>query len=1133
MSTDDIMNSYESVSQAETVSYKDWYFTNGSIIVKRECRDVRFLIKLLESTSPSTHKWSMVPNYYNTKVLPFLPYADYITLSGANPNVFRFTNIRNVTMSKAVKVGDYMVWPEISATYVGWALYLYLNTGYKLKPLIPLCHHERFGSVNLLTDSDQNLDVSCKILQEDKILFTNTDHNPTTEVFRLVMAEQNGEQLRAVFGKEYVYSNSRIWLEFLVNNERVDKCEFVNEFHFVCDTIDLRKLRWLGDRVAISRIETPAAVDVVKSVDRLSPCSVFEVELESTIQNCLKTMEELMTTKCPATLDFDGDVLKFYLKHSDYSTFYILLISVWQYCESVINMHNQYTIEDILFYVKRMCEGVGGGHTLFIDNLMYFSSKNTAKNFMSSLYFFVNPEQGIEEFFDAISSYYVLHLCIYQKTEKWIVTNCTVAIADVDINIKSVGFFKKIKVGKFDYIFNGHTYENYKNRKEHSLASIYERCPEVTVPSLLFNKTLNFYMTQEGLFDVCRKEYKQPCPFIVMSTLKKNYISKNQSYLDKKLFNKLYNSIDRDLTLLKVYHARKFLDDFRVVKQNLADCVLLGDKMNEVRFDLEYRWREMVNWLLEYKASDLLILAMRMRDSLSQPINNILSLPVNVDVMGLQVAIVCHLLWPKSKTDTFFWSLLCTTYQDFEDWLEGYDYSGLLSEDVFKNKKKITEGMHRHLYKIRFEDAESIENLKLIVQNAGAPDDKRYEVRRIVKNIGADYKKYEKIPTEYNVWSDLLIEHRRNENMYVWLTRFYLRMFLNDYQGSDLNMLMSVVEGFSYFRVFTNFHTNNSKALINFCASLAIPVDNEKMCIVLSSKPNCGKSSLWELLSKIILVYKQDKEEYRHNKNEKDEKVKMYECQLYVMNEAQRFSKAFLKSIVDSTRIDSARCNYGVMENFNITFKALVCNNEDDKIFVTDGYDKACSNRIGQMYFDHHFDPELRRFGGSVYENHVKKRYCEMRDINTKLIPSVKEFLANVLKHNCHPDDGQLYYKSILQNDNSYKHNKKCLYVYNNRLEALLYVMDVKECKNAIEFTEESLLDRIKCAEKYVTQMVHYSRRNGVCLDSLCADFKRKYNNPRFYNAEAKTYSNLSIAPDEKRFRQYSPRFKANVDDCL
>lgn len=96
-------------------------------------------------------------------------------------------------------------------------------------------------------------------------------------------------------------------------------------------------------------------------------------------------------------------------------------------------------------------------------------------------------------------------------------------------------------------------------------------------------------------------------------------------------------------------------------------------------------------------------------------------------------------------------------------------------------------------------------------------------------------------------------------------------MFLNDYSG-NIKELINVVKGFSYFRVFTNFHSNNSKALINFCASLAIPIDNEKMCIVLSSKPNCGKSSLWELLSTMILVYKQDKEHYNHNKSDKDEK---------------------------------------------------------------------------------------------------------------------------------------------------------------------------------------------------------------------------------------------------------------------
>nr|AGS18835.1 helicase-1 [Pieris rapae granulovirus] len=1133
MSIVDILNSYENVLEKKMVSHKYWYFTNGDKIVKRECKDILFLLKLFESTSKTVvHDWTMIPNYYNTKVVPFVPYDDYINLNKNNADLFNFIGLRKNIISEPKHIGDYMVWPGMSANFLGWTLYLYLNENYKLPASIPLYNHKKLGAFNLLTNEDNNLDISCKIIRNNELLFTNTDKTPSIAVFSLQTFDE--EPIDVIFGKEYVFvSNTKMWFDYLINNNAAKQCDFAPEYDFICKTILLDELRWLNNTVPLQSLQIEQTTNLDNKMnDILSPCSTFEVEFTKTIDECLTEINDKMLEKSSPSLNI-VDILPFYMKNNEYSTFYILLISVWQYCEYTIKMHGQYTIEDILYFVKTLCVKVGGDDKLFMDNLIYFSTKNMAKNFMNSLQFFVTPDQGIAEYFDAVSAYFALHLAIFYKINTWSITPSTIKSADVDINVVSMGFYKKIKVNKFDYIFTGSIYENYKNKKDNFLAYYYRTCPETTVSELLFNKTLNFYMTQEGLFDVCKKIYKEPCPFIVMSTLKKNFISKNQTYIEKPIFHRLFATIDKDLLLFKLYHARKFLDDYYTIINNIIDCHTIGSSMNEVCQELKIKWREMINWVLESKATDILIIMIKLKNNLNQPITNIVSLPVTVDLFGLQVAIVCHLIWPNSKIDHYFWALLSPSFQDFEDWLDDYDFGDLVSNDVFNNKKKITEGMHRLLNRIEYDEKDIFEQVKTVIYQAGSPDKKKYEYSRVVKNIGMYYKKFDKVLKEYNVWSDILIEHRNNESMYTWLTRFYIRMFLNDYSG-NIKELINVVKGFSYFRVFTNFHSNNSKALINFCASLAIPIDNEKMCIVLSSKPNCGKSSLWELLSTMILVYKQDKEHYNHNKSDKDEKVKLYESQLYVMNEAQLFSKAYLKSIVDSTKIDSARCNYGVMEKFNSTFKSLICNNDDDKIFVTDGYDKACSNRLGQMYFDHEFDPEIKSFCGSVYEHHLKKRYCEERDIINTLKNSVQSFLANVLMYNCNPNDGQLYYKSILQGDNSYKYNKKCLYIYNTRIEALMYVLNVKECKNAQEFSEEKLLDAIKCAEKYVTQMLNFRKRKNITAEMLCSDFKQKYNSSsRFYNADTKMYSNLQISLDEKFFKQYSPKFKSNVDETV
>nr|AIU36873.1 ORF90 helicase [Cydia pomonella granulovirus] len=1126
MSVDDIMMSYESVDRVERVSCKYWYFTNGNKKVRHQCRNVEFFIKLMTSVARRAHEWCMVPNYYNSKVVPFMPYDDYQRLNATHPHVFKFVDAFNNTISNTKRCGDYIVWPEMSANFLGWVVYLHLNCQYQLPLEIPLIHHTRLGAFNLVSNAEYNLDVSCKVVKEGsgERPFSNTFQDTQLTLFTV----HSTDNINIMFSKECVYSHEKKWFEYMVKTETISRCDFLPEYQFLCDHIDFNELRWLPEYYVkdsgMGLVVDNVKVGVSVGVERMTPCSNYELDIVNTVNECYNFINETLMKKCTFAHN-ETDLLSWYLFSTGYSTFYILLISTWNYCKTAIKMHNQYSVHDILFFLKTLCDRAGGNHDLYVDNLIYFSSNTAAENFMESLQFFVNPEEGVEEYFNAISSYFAIHLAVKNNDEKAPLNDYTVKMCGVDDNVKSMGFFKKIKVSKFDYIFNGNLYVYYKSKKENSLAAQFAKCPDVTVSSLIFNKTLNFYMTEYGVFDVCKKIYREFCPFLVTSTLKQSFITKEQEYLNKTVFDRLYSAIDKDLTLFKMYHARKFLDDYEMVCDNLRKCVLVGESMMEEKSKWEGRWRELLVWLLECKASDIVIMMIKRR--LQNVLNNIVALS-ECDLMGLQVAMICHLLWPNSKVELFFWALIFNAYQDYEDWLEEYNVGSLIHENVFNNKKKITEAMHRFLYNLSYDDEVSIERVQDLVDEVGDPDKRKYEQKRIVKNIGAEYRKYNKLRQQCNVWSDLLIVHQPGENMYDWLTRFYIRSFLNDYTG-DMKELYNVVLGFSYFRVFTNFHSNNSKALINFCASFAIPINNEKMCLVLSSKPNCGKSSLWELFSKNkILVYKQDKEEYKHSKSERDEKVKLYESQLYVMNEAQKFSKTFLKTIVDSTRMDSARCNYGIVEMFNITFKALVCNNEDDKILV-DGYDRACSNRIGQMYFDHDFD-DSNEFSGSVYEHHIRKRYCEVRDVTDYLKDPVRAFLANVLQHKCNPIDGQLYYKCFLQGDNTYKHNKKCLYIYNNSIEALLYVMNVKEVKTAQEFSHETLIDTIKLAEKYVLNVLHYSKRNGVCAESLCGEFKKKYNVPRHFNPDTNMYMGIQITTDEKYFQTFTPKFKANVD---
>nr|AJA91716.1 DNA helicase [Adoxophyes orana granulovirus] len=1138
MSVEDIFKTYESVPEPKKNCNKYWYFvdTSSKKCVRRPLGNTELFTKTLQSAdSTLQHSWCMVPNYFlMTKIKPFMLCSDYEQVP--DKSIFNFTDIKKRIICFPVKMGDYMVWQNTNVTFLSWALYLYANTKYKIDCLIPVAHNRTIGNFNLINDSTNCLDLACKIYDiNNDLIFTNTDKTPKIEM----MTVQSKKSIKIYFGSNYVYTTNKVWYNFLKQNENVASVTFLPEYNFVCDKILFQILRYDDEKTpkTIRKEQCVTPSTSLQITDHVSPCSNYEAEFNVYINECLEYINETMISKGSATNNI-AKLLEFYLHSSEYSTFYILIIALWQYCERCINMENDYTIEDMLYFVKILCDKVDGGYKLFLENLIYFGNKNCGKAFMKSLCFFVDPCRGKEAFFESICCYFALHFSIYEKTGDWRITASTIKQSEVEDDVKSVGFYKKIKVGKFDYIFTGNIYENYKSKRDHTLAFLMADCPEISVSGLTFNDTINFYHTQDGLFDVCRKTYKEPCPFVVMSTLRKNFIKNNQVFLEKSLFDRIYNIIDTDLDLLKMYHARKFMTEYEQTILCLKECKL-ANASNSVAI-LEEKIHEMVVWLLECKGSDILILMMYLKDRLLQYINNIMKTAVDVDLMCMQSAIVAHLLWPNSKIEIFLWSLLYNNFFDYEDSLMDYECDELITKTMFDNKKKIIECVHAYLYQLDYSKClpfndDLFEEIKTMVFNIPLADDKKFNKKRILNNVVELYEKYENYPDTYNVWSDYLIVQNKNEDMYTWLTRFYVRIFLNDLDCNDANSrrLHNVVKGLCYFRVFTNFHCNNSKVLINFCASLAIPVDNEKMCIVISSKPNCGKSSLWELLSNIILVHKQDKEVYKHNNNERDEKVKLYESQLYVMNEAQKFTKAYLKSIVDNNRTDSARCNYGVMETFKISFKSLVCNNDDDKIVILDGYDKACSNRIGQIYFDHEFDNDIKEFCGSVYEHHVNKKYSEVRDVVSKLTDSVEAFLANVLKHKCDKVDGKLYYKSILQNDTSYKHNKKCLYIYNVRAEALIYVLNVKECNRSPEFSEEFVIDLIKCAEKYVLQMLHYNKRNTVNADTLLIDFKKRFNTTKFFNSHTKMYRNLQIAKSENYFKHCPPNFLANADIVL
>ncbi|UYE99075.1 MAG: hypothetical protein [Betabaculovirus sp.] len=406
MSMDDVMSTYESVTKVEPFSHQQVYFSDG-VNKKTRPQSAEFLNKLLSSTmSEMPHSWCMLPNYYNTKIVPFLPYTDYEVLAVEHRNVFEFRTIRNNKVSTPTRVGDYMVWWGVSANLLGWTIYLFINTGYKLVAPIPLCNHKNLGNYNLLSNDNHTIDVACKIIQNDQLLFTNTSSTPSFNVLTLTV-NKTFAPITVLFGKDYVFTKST-WLDYLVNNECVQSGTFSSDYSFICNTINFDILRCVADKcnekMEMEQFKEAkinddinkdnGAKDIINIIDTLSPCSKYEVNIINTIDECLKVVNELMMEKCSPAINADN-ILKFYLEHNKYSTLYILLIGVWQYCEATIQMHNQYELEDKLFFTKTICEKLTNNDAVFIDHLVYFLSEKNAKTFLYSLQFFITPDKGI------------------------------------------------------------------------------------------------------------------------------------------------------------------------------------------------------------------------------------------------------------------------------------------------------------------------------------------------------------------------------------------------------------------------------------------------------------------------------------------------------------------------------------------------------------------------------------------------------------------------------------------------------------------------------------------------------------------------------------------------------------------
>ncbi|AWW14440.1 helicase-2 [Hyposidra talaca nucleopolyhedrovirus] len=397
-----------------------------------------------------------------------------------------------------------------------------------------------------------------------------------------------------------------------------------------------------------------------------------------------------------------------------------------------------------------------------------------------------------------------------------------------------------------------------------------------------------------------------------------------------------------------------------------------------------------------------------------------------------------------------------------------------------------------------------------------------------IANFYDEYLTVIKYLKNWNIWWDKLIVARHNDDLHSWLVRFYMRVILSklDLKAYSHFFVKNIVQGYLYFRNFTNFNYKNSLLIMHFDASLGITCDFEKCCIYCTGEPGAGKSSNAEMMENIFVVHKRDADTYTLSKKETDEmEANKLISQLYVINEMKECNDSFFKTTADSTKSNAVCRKYQGSQKYEANFKLMIINN---KPLYISNYDKGVRNRFAIINLDHVFEENLP-FSGSVYSHIKTKKFPMEKSYFEGLVKPVRLFLSHILMYRRNKRDGYISYKSIVKDDPVHNHNLMCLDINNSTMNALIYVLKVR-VKHSAKMVEESKVEKmIELAAPYVETMIHEAmrlKRNASSrVPQLCSDFKKRFK--QYYREEIKMYSSITMAWSKNDFNTTPPVFKS------
>ncbi|ABF50298.1 helicase [Antheraea pernyi nucleopolyhedrovirus] len=1076
------------------------------------------------------------------------------------------------------QAGDYCYWPNWPASqavsFTGWRLFLYVQFGISVDSTIPIVHNRSLGPVDLFVFNPKTfLSVEMSLCTDESPpvkLFVNgkSAFDKSEDLFEIKMA--NGATATCKMVPNLVNSNKNLF-HVIRDNINLAECITTPKYRHIIN-VNLTKLREFSHENAAAvgggAVRAPPVATPIISASSEN-AEAIQGEIDKALAKVREGMVKVLASDNRAD---DADLLQRYFEDSNYKNFHFLLFVIWKQ----ITKHDKKSFRDTdakLFF-ELVCETLfetdKDALTTALERCRPFTTRGVAifNNLCDHWHCFkgVNP-------YVMLGSYYGAHYFIYLKfsssdahecDDPWAFTYKNAMECEVPLLVLGQAFFIKVEnvVTQVTLIFNGEHYQIVK--KDDDLYKLFNNNP-YKLQNIKFNNWKYMYHTKYGVYNVITDEFYSNCPFLLGTTMPGTFKRPDDPpYLPEDVFAYMLTTSAEERDILRTYHVAKLCRDVKMVRANLRTTNLLGNCAScqmESRLQLNDLFRELWN----FDDKSLVTLALYVNKAkVEDVVHNFKCSPcrggretkcrcvckIKVDRLALKVCLIIDLFVNDPELSQLMWMLVFGTNKAYLSTALILTDSELLhtyAQFFAKDHVKIAAVLHRKLHKIEFVDTFMAEccdlktfiiNLQLEVMNEPAPSEplvvgKFYSHYADTSNILYKYK---------NLWWDKTILARDSDTLSSWLTRFYMRVILSKMNLRDYSTgyLTSVVEGYLYFKRYTNFNHASSNMLMHFAASLSAPTDYGRKAVYLPGVPLSGKSTFFELLDFLVLMHKFDDETHTGESREtSDKEVSKLNSQLYTINELKKCSESFFKKHADSSKCDTKSRKYQGLLKYEANYKMLIVNN--NPLYVDD-YDDGVQNRFLIVYTDHKFLPHVH-FSGSVYDHVLTKQYPQEPMLVDALKDSVRVFLAHVVRYRREPQTGLVPYKTLLDHDPVHQHNLTRLSVNNSPMYALIYILNIKPAARAANacVTEEKMQEMIAHAKEHLKSFLHPSftqynaskninagtARSFVFDDKiLLQQIKDKFKNN--YDERNCKFINLTMALNKLDMVTNVPRFKSH-----